>query len=413
MLKQTANPAYDVEKIRKDFPILSREVYGKPLVYLDNAASAQKPVQVLERIQQAYGEDYANVHRGLHFLSNASTDAFEDARETVRKFINARSTDEIIFTRNATEAINLVAQCYGGEVIGEGDEIVISILEHHSNIVPWHFHRERNGAVLKWAPVSDEGEFLLEEYEKLLTPRTKIVAITQMSNALGVITPIKQIIDLAHEKGIPVLVDGSQAAVHMPVDVQALDADFYVFTGHKTYGPSGIGVLFGKKQLLEKMPPYQGGGEMIVDVHEDVITYAAPPHRFEAGTPAIAQAIGLGAALTYMMDIGIENIAAHEAALRDYADQRLREINSLRLYGTAKDKGAIFSFAMEGAHAHDISTVIDRYGVAVRAGTHCTQPLLERFNVTSTCRASFGMYNTLDEVDALVDALNKAAEFFA
>jgi cysteine desulfurase/selenocysteine lyase len=413
MLNTQASTPYDVEKIRKDFPILSREVYGKPLVYLDNAASAQKPVQVLDRIRQAYGHDYANVHRGLHYLSNASTDAFEDARETVRKFINAPSTDEIIFTRNATEAINLVAQCFGGQVIGEGDEIVISLLEHHSNIVPWHFHRERNGAVLKWAPVSDEGEFLLEEYEKLLTSRTKMVAITHMSNALGTITPIKQIIELAHAKGIPVLVDGSQAAVHMMVDVQDLDADFYVFTGHKTYGPSGVGVLYGKKHLLDAMPPYQGGGEMILDVREEEITYAASPHRFEAGTPAIVQAIGLGAALSYMMDIGLENIAAHEMALRDYADQKLREINSLRLYGTAKHKGAIFSFAMEGAHAHDISTVIDRSGVAVRAGTHCAQPLLERFEVTSTCRASFGMYNTMDEVDALADALRKAAEFFA
>lgn len=413
MLNIPASAPYDVEKIRKDFPILSREVYGKPLVYLDNAASAQKPVQVLDRIQQAYGQDYANVHRGLHYLSNASTDAFEDAREIVRKFINAPSTDEIIFTRNATEAINLVAQCFGGQVIGEGDEIVISLLEHHSNIVPWHFHRERNGAVLKWAPVSDEGEFLLEEYEKLLTSRTKMVAITHMSNALGTITPIKQIIELAHAKGIPVLVDGSQAAVHMMVDVQDLDADFYVFTGHKTYGPSGVGVLYGKKHLLDAMPPYQGGGEMILDVREEEITYAASPHRFEAGTPAIVQAIGLGAALSYMMDIGLENIAAHEMALRDYADQKLREINSLRLYGTAKHKGAIFSFAMEGAHAHDISTVIDRSGVAVRAGTHCAQPLLERFEVTSTCRASFGMYNTMDEVDALADALRKAAEFFA
>lgn len=413
MLDAPASLDYDVQKIRQDFPILAREVYGKPLVYLDNAASAQKPRQVLDRIRQSYEEEYANVHRGLHYLSNTSTEAFEDARETVRKFINAPSADEIIFTRNATEAINLVAQSFGGQVIGEGDEIIISILEHHSNIVPWHFHRERNGAVLKWAPVSEDGDFLFEEFEKLLTARTKMIAITHMSNALGTITPMKEIIAAAHEKGIPVLVDGSQAAVHMPVDVQALDADFYVFTGHKTYGPSGIGVLYGKKDLLNAMPPYQGGGEMILDVHEDEITYAQTPHRFEAGTPAITQAIGLGAALAYMMDVGVENIAAHEAQLRDYADQRLREINSLKLYGTARDKGAIFSFAMEGAHAHDISTVIDRSGVAVRAGTHCTQPLLERFGVTSTCRASFGMYNTLEEVDALADALKKAAEFFA
>ena len=410
MLKQ-AMP-YDVQKIRQDFPILSRSVYDKPLVYLDNAASAQKPKVVLDEIQKAYSEEYANVHRGLHYLSNTATDNFEAARETVRKFINAPSAEQIIFTRNATEAINLVAQSYGGEVIGEGDEIVISIMEHHSNIVPWHFHRERNGAVIKWAPVSEEGDFLLEEFAKLLGPRTKMVALTHMSNALGTIVPMKEVIALAHEKGIPVLVDGSQSAVHMPVDVQDLDADFFVFTGHKTYGPSGIGVLYGKMDLLNAMQPYQGGGEMILDVHEDEITYAKTPHRFEAGTPAIVQAIGLGHALKYMMTIGLENIMAHEAALAEYADQRLRQINSLKLVGTAQNKGAIFSFAMEGAHAHDISTIIDRYGVAVRAGTHCTQPLLERFGLTSTCRASFGMYNTLDEVDALADALTKASEFF-
>lgn len=410
MLKQ-AMP-YDVQKIRQDFPILSRTVYDKPLVYLDNAASAQKPQVVLDEVQKAYSEEYANVHRGLHYLSNTATDNFEAARETVRKFINAPSAEQIVFTRNATEAINLVAQSFGGSVIGEGDEIVISIMEHHSNIVPWHFHRERNGAEIKWAPVDENGEFLLEEFAKLLGPKTKMVALTQMSNALGTIVPIKEVIALAHEKGIPVLVDGSQAVVHMPVDVQDLDADFYVFTGHKTYGPSGIGVLYGKMDLLNTMQPYQGGGEMILDVHEDEITYAKTPHRFEAGTPAIVQAIGLGHALDYMMSVGLENIVAHEAALAEYADQRLRQINSLTLVGTAKNKGAIFSFAMEGAHAHDISTIIDRYGVAVRAGTHCTQPLLERFGLTSTCRASFGMYNTLDEVDALADALTKASEFF-
>ncbi len=410
MLKQ-ATPL-DVQKIRRDFPILAREVYGKPLVYLDNAASAQKPKVVLDEIQKAYAEEYANVHRGLHYLSNTATDNFEAARETVRKFINAPSAEQIVFTRNATEAINLVAQSYGGQVIGEGDEIVISIMEHHSNIVPWHFHRERKGAVIKWAPVNDDGEFLMEEFAKLLGPKTKLVALTHMSNALGTIVPMKEVIALAHEKGIPVLVDGSQAVVHLDVDVQDLDADFYVFTGHKTYGPSGIGVLYGKLDLLNSMEPYQGGGEMIVDVHEDEITYAETPHRFEAGTPAIVQAIGLGHALNYMMDVGMENIMAHEAALSEYADQRLRQINSLQLVGTAKNKGAIFSFAMEGAHAHDISTIIDRYGVAVRAGTHCTQPLLERFGLTSTCRASFGMYNTMDEVDALAEALTKASEFF-
>ena len=404
--------AFDVQAIRADFPILSREVYGKPLVYLDNGASAQKPKVVLDAMMKAYTEEYANVHRGLHFLSNAATQAFEDARESVRRFLNAPSAEQIIFTRNATEAINLVAQSFGGMVLKEGDEIVLSILEHHSNIVPWHFHRERNGAVLKWAPVDDDGNFLLDEFEKLLGPRTKIVAITQMSNALGTIVPVAEIIKLAHARGIPVLVDGSQAAVHMPVDVQALDADFYVFTGHKTYGPTGIGVLYGKKDLLAKMPPYQGGGEMISEVTTEAVTYNDPPHRFEAGTPAIVQAIGLGAALDYMRGIGLENIAAHEAKLRDRAMARLSEINSLRIYGRARNKGAIVSFTMEGAHAHDVATVIDRAGVAVRAGTHCTQPLLQRFGVTATCRASFAMYNTLEEVDVLAEALISARRIF-
>jgi cysteine desulfurase/selenocysteine lyase len=403
---------FDVQAIRADFPILSREVYGKPLVYLDNAASAQKPQPVLDAMMKAYTEEYANVHRGLHFLSNAATQAFEDARESVRRFLNAPSVEQIIFTRNATEAINLVAQSFGGMVLKEGDEIVLSILEHHSNIVPWHFHRERNGAVLKWAPVDEDGNFLLEEFEKLLSPRTKIVAITQMSNALGTIVPVAEVIKLAHARGIPVLVDGSQACVHMPVDVQALEADFYVFTGHKTYGPTGIGVLYGRKELLAKMPPYQGGGEMISEVTTDVVTYNDPPHRFEAGTPAIVQAIGLGAALDYMRGIGLENIAAHEAKLRDRAMARLSEINALRIFGRARNKGAIVSFTMEGAHAHDVATVIDRSGVAVRAGTHCTQPLLQRFGVTATCRASFAMYNTLEEVDVLAEALISARRIF-
>ncbi|WP_368911171.1 cysteine desulfurase [Taklimakanibacter deserti] len=412
VLEKKIRAAYDVEAIRRDFPILSREVYGKPLVYLDNAASAQKPKAVLERMRQAMEEDYANVHRGLHYLSNTSTQAFEDARESVRRFINAPSKDQIIFTRNATEAINLVAQSFGGMVIGEGDEIVLSILEHHSNIVPWHFHRERHGAVIKWAPIDDDGNFLIEEFEKLLGPRTKIVAITQMSNALGTIVPIKEVIRIAHARGIPVLVDGSQAAVHLPIDVQALDADFYAFTGHKTYGPSGIGVLYGKMEHLKRMPPYQGGGEMIGEVTLENVTYAEPPHRFEAGTPAIVEAIGLGAALDYMKGIGLEAIAAHEADLRDYAMARLSEINSLRIFGRAREKGAIVSFNMEGAHAHDISTVIDRAGVAVRAGTHCTQPLLARFGVTATCRASFGLYNTRAEVDKLAEALISAQRIF-
>jgi cysteine desulfurase / selenocysteine lyase len=404
---------YDIKTIRANFPILSREVYGKPLVYLDNAASAQKPQAVIDAMNNSMSLEYANVHRGLHFLSNAATQAFEDAREAVRKFLNAPSKDQIIFTRNATDAINLVAQSYGGMVLGEGDEIVLSILEHHSNIVPWHFHRERKGAVIKWAPIDDHGNFLIEEFARLLTSRTKIVSITMMSNALGTITPVQDIITLAHDKGIAVLLDASQMAVHGAVDVQALDADFVVFTGHKTYGPTGIGVLYAKSELLNKMPPYQGGGEMILEVTEAGVTYNDPPHRFEAGTPAIVEAIGLGAALNYMGTIGAPAIAAHEKALLEHAMERLSKINSLRIFGQAKHKGPIISFTMDGAHAHDVATVIDRQGVAVRAGTHCTQPLLQRLGVTATCRASFGLYNTHDEVDKLADALISAQRIFS
>ena len=404
--------AYDLAKIRSDFPILGREVYGKPLVYLDNASSAQKPKAVIDAMTQAMSHEYANVHRGLHYLSNTATQKFEDARESVRKFLNAPRLEEIIFTRNATEAINLVAQSFGGMVLGEGDEIVLSIMEHHSNIIPWHFHRERRGAVIKWAPIDERGNFLIEEFEKLLTPRVKMVAITAMSNALGTLVPIKQVVALAKARGIPVLVDGSQLAVHAQVDVQDLGCDFFVFTGHKTYGPSGIGVLWGKSEHLNAMPPYQGGGEMIREVSETAVTYAATPHRFEAGTPAIVEAIGLGAALEYMMQVGREEIAAHEAELLAYGTARLKEINSIRLYGEADQKGAILAFSMDGAHPHDIATVIDRKGVAVRAGTHCTQPLLARFGVTATCRASFGMYNTREEVDALADALLAAQRIF-
>ncbi len=403
----------NAEKIRADFPILSREVYGKPLVYLDNAASAQKPKAVLDVMMKSMTEEYANVHRGLHFLSNAATQSFEDARESVRRFINAPSKDQIILTRNATDAINIVAQSFGGMVIGEGDEIILSILEHHSNIVPWHFHRERKGAIIKWAPIDDEGNFLLDEFEKLISPRTKIIAITAMSNALGTVVPVAEIIKIAHAKGIPVLVDASQQAVHGHIDVQALDADFLVFTGHKTYGPTGIGVLYAKSEHLQKMPPYQGGGEMILEVTESAITYNDPPHRFEAGTPAIVEAIGLGAALDYMTAIGLDKIAAHEKALHDYAMGRLREINSLKIFGQARNKGPIISFMMNGAHAHDVATVIDRQGVAVRAGTHCTQPLLQRFGVTATCRASFAMYNTMEEVDKLAEALISAQRIFS
>lgn len=404
---------YDVEAMRSEFPILGTSVYGKPLVYLDNAASAQKPRIVLERMRHAYEHEYANVHRGLHYLANAATDAFEQARESVRRFLNAPSVDQIIFTRSATEAINLVAQSFGGLRIGEGDDIVLSIMEHHSNIVPWHFHRERRGANLVWVPVADDGSLTLAAFEAALTSRTKLVAITHMSNVLGTITPLKEMIAAAHARGIPVVVDGSQGAVHLDVDVQDLDADFYIFTGHKVYGPTGIGVLYGKKEHLAVMPPFNGGGEMIETVTMEGVTYNDPPHRFEAGTPPIVQAIGLGAAVEFMMGIGRETIAAHEQALSAYAHQRLSEINSLRMIGTAPGKGAIIAFEMTGAHAHDVATVIDREGVAVRAGTHCAMPLLKRFGVTSTCRASFALYNTPAEVDKLVAALRKAHDFFA
>ncbi len=412
MNKPVTIDAYDVNRIRADFPALGLQVYGKPLVYLDNAASAQKPKAVLDRIQHAYTQEYANVHRGLHYLANAATEAYEGGRTRVAQFLNAKRTEEIIFTRNASEAINLAAYTFGREHIKAGDEIVLSIMEHHSNIVPWNFLRERQGAVIKWAPVDDEGNFLLDEFEKLLTPRTKLIAITQMSNALGTIVPVKEVVKRAHAREIPVLVDGAQGAVHLDVDVQDIGCDFYVFTGHKLYGPTGIGALWSKYEHLAAMPPFNGGGEMIRDVFENRVTYGDPPHKFEAGTPSIVQAIGLGAAIDYVNSIGKGRIRAHEDALIRYAHERLRAINSLRIIGTAREKGAILSFEMKGAHPHDVATIIDRSGVAVRAGTHCTMPLLARFGVTATCRASFALYNTKDEVDSLAEALIKAQDFF-
>jgi len=408
-----SNGSYDVASIRADFPALALKIYGKPLVYLDNAASAQKPKAVLDRLQKAYTEQYANVHRGLHYLANEATEAYESARESVRVFLNAGRKEEIVFTRNATEAINLVAYTFGRERIKAGDEIVLSIMEHHSNIVPWHFLRERQGAVIKWAPIDEDGNFLLDEFEKLLTPRTKIVAITHMSNALGTVVPVKEVVKLAHARGIAVLVDGAQAAVHLDVDVRDIGCDFYAFTGHKLYGPTGIGALYGKYEHLAAMPPFNGGGEMIHEVFEDHITYGEPPHKFEAGTPAIAQAIGLGAAIDYVNSVGKARIRAHEGTLVKYAHERLGQINSLRIIGKAPEKGPIVSFEMKGAHPHDVATIIDRAGVAVRAGTHCVMPLLARYGLTATCRASFGMYNTKDEVDTLAASLVKAQEFFA
>jgi len=408
-----ANGGYDVSRVRRDFPILAMEVYGKPLIYLDNAASAQKPKPVLDRIQEVYTCEYANVHRGLHYLANAATEAYEGAREKVRAFIGAARPEEIVFTRNATEAINLVVYTFARERMKAGDEIVLSIMEHHSNIVPWHFLRERHGAVIKWAPVDDDGNFLIDEFEKLLTDRTRMVAITHMSNMLGTVVPVKEVTRLAHARGIPVLVDGAQGAVHLDVDVADIDCDFYAFTGHKLYGPTGIGVLYGKYAHLAAMRPFNGGGEMIREVFEDRITYGDPPYKFEAGTPPIVQAIGLGAAIDYVNSIGRAPIRAHEKALLAYATDRLREINSVKIVGAARDKGAIVSFEMKGAHPHDVATVIDRAGVAVRAGTHCVMPLLARFGTTATCRASFALYNTREEIDGLAAALMKAQEFFA
>ncbi|MCI0467847.1 MAG: cysteine desulfurase [Beijerinckiaceae bacterium] len=402
----------DVAALREDFPILAMEIYGKPLVYLDNAASAQKPRQVVERMVYATYHEYANVHRGLHYLANAATEAYEAARESVRAFLNARSPDEIIFTKSATEAINLAAASFGEACIREGDEIVLSIMEHHANIVPWHFLRKRKGAVLKWVDVDEDGNFLLDSFEQALTPRTKIVALTHMSNVLGTVTPVKEAVRIAHARGIPVLIDGSQGAVHLDVNVADLDADFYCLTGHKLYGPTGVGVLYGKMERLEKLPPFLGGGEMINEVTTEHVTYNDPPHRFEAGTPPIIQAIGLGAALNYIQKTGRARIYAHEAALSDYAHGLLSRMNSLRIYGRAKGKGGIIAFNMKGAHAHDVATVLDHCGIAVRAGTHCAQPLLSRFGVTSTCRASFAFYNTFEEAGKLAEALTKAERLF-
>ncbi len=408
-----ATAGYDVERIRADFPILARQVHGKPLVYLDNGASAQKPRAVIDAMTFTMENEYANVHRGLHFLSNAATDAYEKARETVRAFINAPRVEEVIFTKGATQAINMVAYGWAMANLKAGDEIVLTQMEHHSNIVPWHFLRERMGVKLVWAPVEDDGSLDLARFEACLSARTRLIAITHMSNVLGTVVPLAEIVAMARPRGILVSVDGSQGAVHLPVDVQALGVDFYAFTGHKLYGPTGIGVLWGRFDLLKDMRPFEGGGEMILDVFEDEITYGEPPHRFEAGTPPIIEAIGLGAALRYVEQVGRDAIAAHEHDLIAYATERLSRVNSLRIFGTAPGKGAILSFALGDIHAHDVSMVIDRAGVAVRAGTHCAQPLMARFGVTSTCRASFAMYNTRAEIDVLAQALEKARSFFA
>jgi len=410
--KPLANDRFDVERVRADFPILGQQIYGKPLVYLDSAASAQKPRAVLEAMRACYETYYANVHRGVHYLSQRSTDAFEAARDKVAGFINAKSSDEIVFTRGGTEAINLVAASYGRKFLKAGDEVVISYLEHHSNIVPWQLLREQTGIVLKVVPIDDAGNLLLAEYERLLGPRTRLVAMTHISNALGTIVPVQEVVRLAHARGAKVLLDGCQAISHLPVDVRQLDTDFYVFSAHKLYGPTGIGVLYGKADVLASMPPYQGGGEMIDVVSFDKSTFKAPPHRFEAGTPAIAEAIGLGAAIDYVEGLGFAAIARHEHGLLAYATERLSAVPGLKLFGTAREKAGILSFTIEGVHAHDVGTILDRQGVAVRAGHHCAQPIMDRFDVAATVRASFGLYNTLAEVDRLVDALAEVREIF-
>lgn len=404
---------FDIEKIRRDFPIFGREVHGKPLAFLDSGASAQKPTVVLEAIQKAYSETYANVHRGVYYLSQTSTELYEGAREIVRAHINAASLDEVIFTKNATESINLVANSYGGSTLKPGDEIVLSTLEHHSNIVPWQLVAEKTGAVIKVAPIDEQGEFLIDAYRELLGPKTKIVAITHVSNSIGTITPVRKIIDAAHDAGAVVLIDGSQAAPHMKLDMQTLGADFYVFTGHKVFGPTGIGVLYGKAELLDRMPPFLGGGDMINRVTFEKTTYAKGHAKFEAGTPPIVQAIGLGVAINYINGIGFERIGAHEQSLLAYATERLSQINSVRIIGQAEHKAAIISFTMEGVHPHDIGTFVDHAGVAIRVGHHCCQPLMDYFDVAATARASFALYNNRADVDALVTAVRDTQEFFS
>jgi cysteine desulfurase/selenocysteine lyase len=405
---------YDVQKIRADFPILAREVNNKPLVYLDNGASAQKPQVVIDAVTRAYAEEYSNVHRGLHYLSNLATEKYENVRGTIARFLGASDEEEIVFTSGTTEGINLVAYGWAMPRMEAGDEIVLSVMEHHANIVPWHFLRERQGVVLKWVDVDANGDLDPQAVLGAITPRTKLVAITQMSNVLGTVVDVKAICDGAHDLGVPVLVDGSQSAVHMPVNVAEIGCDFFAITGHKLYGPSGSGAIYVRRERMAEMRPFLGGGDMIKDVTRDAVTYNDPPMKFEAGTPGIVQTIGLGVALDYMMGLGMENIAAHERALRDYARDRLDGLNWLQVQGKSAGKGAIFSFTLDGAaHAHDISTILDKRGVAVRAGHHCAGPLMEHLGVPATCRASFGLYNTTDEVDTLVDALELAHDLFA
>lgn len=405
---------YDVNKIRKDFPILSREVNGKPLVYLDNGASAQKPQVVIDAITTAYSHEYANVHRGLHYLSNLATDKYEGVRGIVQKFLNAEHEDEILFTSGTTEAFNLISYAWGVPNLQAGDEIILSVMEHHANIIPWHFLRERHGIVLKWVETDVNGDLDPQTVIDAIGPKTKMIAITQMSNVMGTVVDVKTICAAARAKGIVTVVDGSQSSVHAPVDVQDIGCDFFAITGHKLYGPSGSGALYVRQERLAEMRPFIGGGDMIRDVSRDVVTYNDAPHKFEAGTPAIVQIIGMGVALDYMMDLGMQNIADHERMLRDYAQTKLSGLNWLNIQGNSATKGAIFSFTMDGAgHPHDISTVVDQKGIAVRAGHHCAQPLMQHLGVSATTRASFGLYNTTEEVDKLIDALELCHDLFA
>jgi len=405
---------YDVQKIRTDFPILSRQVNGKPLIYLDNGASAQKPQVVIDAVTQAYSMEYANVHRGLHYLSNLATDKYEAVRGTIARFLNAASEDEIVLNSGTTEGINMVAYGWAMPRMQAGDEIVLSVMEHHANIVPWHFLRERQGVVIKWVDVDSTGALDPQAVIDAIGPKTKLVAVTQCSNVLGTMVDVKAITEGAHAKGVAVLVDGSQGSVHAPVDVQDIGCDFYAITGHKLYGPSGSGAIYCKADRMAEMQPFIGGGDMIKEVSKEAVIYNDPPMKFEAGTPGIVQTIGFGVALDYLMDLGMDNVAAHEASLRDYAVQKFAGINWMQVQGTTADKAAIFSFTLDGAgHAHDISTILDKKGVAVRAGHHCAGPLMDHLGVSATCRASFGLYNTTDEVDALIDALELAHELFA
>jgi cysteine desulfurase/selenocysteine lyase len=408
-----ASAEFDVQKVRRDFPILRHRVRGRALVYLDNAATSQKPQVVIDAIRQYYERDNANIHRGVHFLSEHATEEYEATRRTVQAFLNAADASEIIFVRGATEGINLVAQTYGRTNVHAGDEVLITAMEHHSNIVPWQILCDEKGARLRVAPISDSGELLLEDFEKLLGPRTKIAAVTQISNALGTINPVERIIEMAHRRNVPVLVDGAQAVPHLKVDVQALDCDFYVFSGHKVYGPTGIGVLYGKSALLDAMPPYQGGGDMISSVTFEKTIYNKLPYKFEAGTPHVAGAIGMGAAIEYVNGLGMDNIAAHEHELLTYATNTVSAIPGIRLIGTAREKAGVLSFLLDSIHPHDIGTILDQDGIAIRTGHHCAQPVMQRFGIAATARASFALYNTREEVDALAEGMQKVREVFA